>query len=104
MVREAREVPQKKRKRKEPQELSETSEDDTQLRRLDIEIKWMSFLYHSWSSHSSVIKGIYGDTISQDDALWQYARTRCMDGVKRYKFQLIEKFIVRSLIACPFYH
>ncbi|KAN0086397.1 hypothetical protein V8E54_000085 [Elaphomyces granulatus] len=99
-AREAREVPRKQRKRKEPHESSETSEDDTQLRRLDTEIKWMSFLYHSWSSHSTVIKEVYGDALSQDDALWQYARTRCMDGVKRYKFQLIEKFIVRGLIAC----
>ena len=64
----------------------------------------MSFLYHSWSSHTRVIKEIYGDAISQDDVLWQYARTKCMDGVKRYKSQLIEKFIVRSLIACTFYH
>jgi hypothetical protein len=64
----------------------------------------MSFLYHSWSSHTQVIKEIYGDAISQDDVLWQYARTKCMDGVKRHKFQLIERFIVRSLIACTFYH
>src|ERR1700735_5105925 len=104
LVREAREVPQKQRKRKEPHESSETNEDDAQLRRLDTEIKWMSFLYHSWSTHSEVIKELYGQTLSQDDALWQYARTRCMDGVKRYKFQLIEKFIVRSLVACTFYH
>ena len=64
----------------------------------------MSFLYHSWSSHTQVIKEIYGDAISQDDVLWQYARTKCMDGVKRHKFQLIERFIVRSLIACTFYY
>src|ERR1700735_3175379 len=100
LVREAREVPQKQRKRKEPHESSETNEDDAQLRRLDTEIKWMSFLYHSWSTHSEVIKEVYGHTLLQDDALWQYARTRCMDGVKRYKFQVIEKFIVRGLIAC----
>ena len=60
----------------------------------------MSFLYHSWSTHSRAIEEVYGHTLSQDDALWQFARTRCMDGVKRYKFQLIEKFIVRGLIAC----
>ena len=65
-------------------------------RRLDREIRFMSFMYASHEGKAEVIRAIFGANLSGDDAAFLAPRQKCMDGVKAFKGQTLDRFEVRD--------
>ena len=68
------------------------------LRRLDRDIHWMSFLYHSnMFAHEAILK-LYNTPGVVDTAYYIIARTKIRDGVRNFKFRTLANIAVRSEI------
>lgn len=66
------------------------------LRKLDVEIRWDTFIYHSNKFHISLIRRVYGDDIDLQSEDFLAARQRVYDNVKAYKHRVLNNIRVCS--------
>jgi hypothetical protein len=68
-----------------------TEEAGTFLRKLDREIRWHSFLYHSNLFAKEIIDSIYGTNGGVDGGHFIAARTKVIDNIKSNKSRMLKR-------------
>jgi hypothetical protein len=71
--------------------------DETLFRKLDVEIRWDTFQFHSNKFAKHLIQRVYGNDVDVQGDIYQAARNKVFDNVKSYKNKMLAAFDVSSL-------